>query len=263
MIYKVKLTPIAEKDFSKLDKSIQEQISKKIKKLKENPNLGKNLTSFLKNRKLLKVNKYRVLFFIENNDIVIIRIEQKKNIYTINENILKSPTEQILAEKIIIVNKIDEIVGQKEKYRLSKEDTFRTSCLVIKNNNNEILLAKRALSKKDKPGKWGFSVAGTNQANEDYVDCILRETEEELGILIADFELQLIEKIFIKEKSYQMFSCIYLVTVEDSEKFNINKQEVEKIEWYSKQKLEKELKENKDEYLDYIPKYLLKYYDIK
>jgi mRNA-degrading endonuclease RelE of RelBE toxin-antitoxin system len=73
MIYKVKLTPIAEKDFSKLDKSIQEQISKKIKKLKENPNLGKNLTSFLKNRQLLKVNKYRVLFFIENNDIVIIK----------------------------------------------------------------------------------------------------------------------------------------------------------------------------------------------
>lgn len=262
MKYEIIYNNKVKKDLFKLDKKIQTQIFKKIDKLKTE--IYGNLLSYsLKNVYKLKSGKYRILYIVKDKYIYILRIGHRKNVYTIKENTLKSSTKETLTEKITIVNKIDEIIGQKERYILSKEDIFRTSCLVIKNKNNEILLSKRATSKKDKPGKWGFSVVGTNQANEDYVDCILREAEEELGVLIADFELHLIEKIYIKEKNYQHFSCVFLVTIEDSQKFDIDKQEVEKIEWYSKEKLLKELKENKEEYLDYILKYLIKYYEIK
>ncbi len=261
MTYRIQFTSLAKKDFKNLDKSVKEQILKKIKKLQENPNLGKSLSYFLKNKKSLKVNKYRVLYFIANNDVVIIKIGHRKNVYNLKENILKSQKDNTLIEKITIVNQIDEIIGQKEKYALSKKDIFRLSCLVLRNKKNEILLAKRALSKKYYPGKWGLSVVGTNQANESYIDCILREAEEELGILIADFELRLVEKLFIKEKEKQRFTCIFLADFDESTKIRINKKEVKEVKWYTKEKLEKELKENKSEYIEHISKYLLKYYD--
>lgn len=264
MNYNLIISKNAYKDINKLSKENQIIILKKIYQLKENPNLGKPLLNILKKYKRLRVNKYRVLYFIKENDIVIVRIGHRKNIYDIKKkNSLREAQADNINEKIIIVNKLDEVIRVKERYLISKKDIYRVSVLIVKNSKNEILLAKRSLNKKKDPGLWGPSVAGTNALEEDYVGNILKEAEEEIGLLVADFELQLIEKVFIKSKNAQFFASIFLVTIDDynSKHLKIDKIEVDSIQWFSKAKLKKELKENSKYYFPIVNSFL-KYYNL-
>jgi isopentenyl-diphosphate delta-isomerase len=72
-----------------------------------------------------------------------------------------------MPEKIIIVDDEDNIIGIKEREEVDKKNLrYRCSALWVKNSKGEILLAKRALTKKHSPGKWGPAVAGTLAENE-------------------------------------------------------------------------------------------------
>ena len=130
------------------------------------------------------------------------------------------------------------------RYLISKKDIYRVSVLIVKNSKNEMLLARRSLNKNKNPGLWGPSVAGINAIDESYIDNILKETEEEIGLLISDYELKLIEKKFVDEKDSRFFVSIFLINVKDFNNFKIQKEEVDSVDWFSKSKLEKELKGN-------------------
>src|SRR3989338_2890412 len=85
--------------------------------------------------------------------------------------------------KIIIVNDRDEVIGSKERESLDySRDIYRVSALWIINDKGESLLAKRALTKKNHPGKWGPAAAGTVEEGESYESNIIKEAREELGI---------------------------------------------------------------------------------
>jgi mRNA interferase RelE/StbE len=70
MAYEVSLKPGAAKDFARLDKSVQRQLRKQLEKLKEKPELGKelgviadiDLTGFLSIRAVK--GRYRILYRI-------------------------------------------------------------------------------------------------------------------------------------------------------------------------------------------------------
>ena len=52
----------------------------------------------------------------------------------------------------------------------------------IINDNNEILVQKRAACKKNHPNKWDMPSAGHVDAGETIIEGAIRETYEELGI---------------------------------------------------------------------------------
>jgi mRNA interferase RelE/StbE len=82
-MYEVILKPLAEKFLKKLDNSIQKQIIKKLKELKENPQLGKPLLGNLAGLWSLRVNKYRAIYQIISGRLIIevLEIGHRKNIY--------------------------------------------------------------------------------------------------------------------------------------------------------------------------------------
>ena len=83
-MYEIKFDPNAEKFFYKLDKNIQNILGKKLEKLKEKPRLGKPLSGNLAGLWSLRVNKYRFIYKIINNKLLIIILDlgHRKNIYT-------------------------------------------------------------------------------------------------------------------------------------------------------------------------------------
>ena len=82
-MYSLKFEKRAADFFRKLDKNIQEKIGKKIEFLKNNPQLGKPLTGNLAGLWSLRVDKYRILYRILNDKLIILVLDigHRKNIY--------------------------------------------------------------------------------------------------------------------------------------------------------------------------------------
>jgi isopentenyl-diphosphate Delta-isomerase len=156
--------------------------------------------------------------------------------------------------KIIIVNKNDEIIGSKERGTLNQSDIYRVSALWIQNSRGEILLAQRSFNKKNNPGQWGPAVAGTIDEGESYESNIVKEAEEEIGL-----ENQKFQKSFhhFHDGEHRHFTQWFFALVDkETEDFTIQKEEVEKIKWFSKEELLNELKINSDKFLKVIPEYI-------
>ena len=89
-----------------------------------------------------------------------------------------------MVQNIIVVDENDNIIDNKPRDIVDEEGLiYRFSALWIKNSKRESFLAKRAYTKTHHPGKWGPAVAGTVDEGESYEDNMIKEAEEELGLI--------------------------------------------------------------------------------
>jgi isopentenyldiphosphate isomerase len=72
----------------------------------------------------------------------------------------------------------------------------------IVNSKNEVLLAQRHPQKKLWGGLWECSASGSVLAGEDSLQGALRETEEEIGIILPPTEAVLLESI-MRENNFR------------------------------------------------------------
>ncbi len=152
--------------------------------------------------------------------------------------------------KIPIVDENDNIIAYKERTDLEESCIYRVSYLWITDTEGKILLAKRALNKKHDPGKWGPAVAGTIEENETYEENIIKEAEEELGLV--NIEPTTGEKERVNAK-YHYFSQEFLLTLPSGfNNFKIQEDEVAEIKWFTEEDLKKEIKENPHIFLKVI-----------
>jgi isopentenyl-diphosphate delta-isomerase len=157
------------------------------------------------------------------------------------------------SNQITIVNKNDHIVGYKDRDTLTKHDLYRVSALWITNSHGEILLAKRHRTKMHHPEKWGPAVAGTVEKGETYRQNVIKEAREELGLK----NIQPTAGPKTKTNGqWRHFTQWYLIQVNLTIKqFKIQKNEVEKIKWFSPQKLKADLKTHPQKFLPTMKKY--------
>lgn len=81
MTYSIDYSTDAAKQLQKLDKKPAEQIFRKIHELKEKPLLGKPLRNIFKNHRRLHVGKYRIIYSIKGNTIIVAKIKHRKSVY--------------------------------------------------------------------------------------------------------------------------------------------------------------------------------------
>lgn len=81
--YKVFLTKQAQKGYKKLPKKIKSKCLKILKKLRLEPNLGKQLLGGLKNYRSIRLVNYRIIYKKEKNKliIIIVSIRHRKDVY--------------------------------------------------------------------------------------------------------------------------------------------------------------------------------------
>ena len=84
-MYSVKLTPTAIRRFKSLHPAMRKQLKAILKKLYENPYLGKALRNELVNFRSLKMKRYRVIYQIDNRnkEAIIYAIGHRRDIYEI------------------------------------------------------------------------------------------------------------------------------------------------------------------------------------
>lgn len=83
MSFDVILTSESEEFIKKCDKAIRNRIIKALRKLENEPESGKPLTSILTGLWSLKIGDYRAIYQIKNSEliIVVIKIGHRKNVY--------------------------------------------------------------------------------------------------------------------------------------------------------------------------------------
>ena len=150
--------------------------------------------------------------------------------------------------KIPIVDESDNIISYMDRDDRDENSIYRISYLWVTDTEGKILLAKRALNKKHDPGKWGPAVAGTVEENETYEENIIKESQEELGLVNIQPILGKKQRVSTK---YQYFSQEFLLILPSGfNDFTVQENEVAEVKWFTEEELKKEIKDNPNLFLN-------------
>jgi 8-oxo-dGTP pyrophosphatase MutT (NUDIX family) len=94
----------------------------------------------------------------------------------------------------------------------------------------EILLQKRALTKKKAPGYYHISSGGHINTDETPVEAAVRETSEEMGVSIDAAQLYLVQ-VVRTPRNWQDLAHVYCYELQGNETFSFDDGEVELVKW--------------------------------
>lgn len=183
------------------------------------------------------------------------------NIYTENKDFpkadlrVKSLTNvdiktifRVMGEEYLdIVDEQDNLIGRNTRKKVHDEfQIHRGVHVLIINSKGKLLLQKRSLNKDYYPGFFDISVGAQVVACESYLETAVREIKEELG-----FQPQKLIKI-CDYKSYstrqrenrRLFVCHF------EGPFEIDKNEVEFVEFFSPKTIKEEIEGNKKQFTE-------------
>lgn len=159
-----------------------------------------------------------------------------------------------MTEIIPIVDENDQVIGlvAKDKFDKTTGAIYRTVSLFLFNKKGQILIQRRALSKKTYAGKWDFAaVAGHVVFGESYLEAIQRETDEELGLKNIDFFE--VEKSFTKTKDgKRRFTQVFLAVGDFSlDDLQVPKSEIAEVKLIPLTDLKEMFAQNPDDFALY------------
>lgn len=152
---------------------------------------------------------------------------------------------------LAVVDECDEIIEFRprgEVHRLGLK--HRAAHILVFNRRGDLLLQKRSRTKEVAPGLWDSSAAGHVDGDEGYDDCARRELEEELGIR-PQAPLERLFKLDAGAENGWEFVWVYRCT--DEGPFTVERREIEAIDWFSAERLGRELIEQGDKFAGTVP----------
>ncbi len=63
------------------DKSVKDRLEKSIRKIVENPEIGKHLGYVLKGERTVRIPPFRLIYTISENRLILLRFEHRGNVY--------------------------------------------------------------------------------------------------------------------------------------------------------------------------------------
>ncbi|MBI5614581.1 mevalonate kinase [Candidatus Gottesmanbacteria bacterium] len=141
-------------------------------------------------------------------------------------------------ELFIVVDKNDEVIGYRSRADCHSDKTLihRSLDVVIFNDNGEILLQKRSMTKDTRPGYWGVSVGGHVSKGETYEDAAKREMKEELGVVLP---VTTAEKFLFEYPHETEIDVVF--TANSNGPFTPNTDEIDEVKFFSKNELSRKL----------------------
>jgi len=131
-----------------------------------------------------------------------------------------------------IVNENDEVVGEATRGEVHQNPKLihRVMHIWILNDNGEILIQQRSLTKDKDPGKWDISCGGHVQKDHDPEITAGRELQEELGIKAnCKFISRFIEKLPDQTEMVNLYYAIH------NGPFDFLKEEINQLKFFTKE----------------------------
>ena len=151
-------------------------------------------------------------------------------------------------ELVDIVDENNNLTGEVEDRWVAYEKGKwrRTVSSWIMNKKGEVLLQKRALTKRRTPGKWS-KTGGQVDKGESVGEAIFREVKEELGIEIPKEQIKVVN--IKKNEINRHFSYNYIFVVDYKiDEYTIQKEEVSDLKYITIEEMEKAIQEKDDKY---------------
>lgn len=129
-----------------------------------------------------------------------------------------------LDERFDIVDETDRVIGSatRRECHSNPELIHRTAYVLVFNPKGELFLQKRSQTKDTYPGKWSISVAGHVAQGEPYETTVVREMEEEIGIVL---KAEFLGKFLLLHEHEKEYSAVFRAY--SSGPFALNPKEIE------------------------------------
>ena len=173
-----------------------------------------------------------------------------------------------MSEKIYTLNENGSICGLKDRQYVHNNGILHSAvqCWVM-NSKGEVLIQRRAATKDRSAGKWDVSFGGhcaeTDNIANILINNIIKEGKEELGLDIAyDDIIKLGEVRYTsQENKNREILGIFLIKVEDHQKFIFEDGEVSEVMWINPEELHNNILHKPQEYANRLGAVtLLKFY---
>jgi len=157
-------------------------------------------------------------------------------------------------EMFVVVDENDNVIdtATRKECHSNNKIIHRGIHVFILNDKNEVLVPLRSKTKDACPNTLDYSTAGHVSPGETYKQTAIRETQEELGIEINENELIEIGKLPFTVENQSEIVVVFVVKMDIPIKdIKFDKTEVQKVEYYSVEKLKKMLEENEKKFIDF------------
>ena len=158
-----------------------------------------------------------------------------------------------MEEKVIIVDKNDNQIGLMPKLDAHKKGILhRAFSVFVLNNNNEIMLQKRAYNKYHSGGLWTNTCCSHQREGENSIEAGKRRLLEEMGF---ETELKIITSFIYKvefENGLTEHELDYLLIGKFFKSPVINKQEVADWKWMKIELIADDIKLNPNNYTSWF-----------
>lgn len=164
-------------------------------------------------------------------------------------------------ELIDVLDENQNIIDQKpRKYVHKNELLHKVIHLWIVNSKGEVLLQRRSQENSTYKGLWHVGVGGHVDAGASELDTVIRESEEEIGLVVDEKELvklhvfrdeAFVEELQLTEKAF-VHAFLLRKDIDISE-FKVDPSEVETVEYISLDKMKEEVSDDDIYWSKYLP----------
>ncbi len=158
-----------------------------------------------------------------------------------------------MIEQVVLVDELDNPIGTMEKMEAHEKALLhRAFSIFIFNNEGEMLLQQRALSKYHSGGLWTNSCCSHPKPNEKTLDAANRRLKEEMGFetdLIKAFDF-IYKAPFLNGLTEHEFDHVFIGFYNGI--VNVNSEEVANFEYVSFQKMEQLLINDPSAYTEWF-----------
>jgi isopentenyldiphosphate isomerase len=134
-----------------------------------------------------------------------------------------------------VINEDDEVIGQADEDEVRREGLLsRVAFILLVNSRKELLLQQRSAGKETYPLYWSGAAAGHVDSGETYEQAAIRELAEELGV---EAPVRFLGKYLSKEDREMV---AMFLTFHDGP-YEIERNEIEKIDFFSVERLRREM----------------------
>ena len=138
---------------------------------------------------------------------------------------------EVSQELLDVVDENDHVVAVKTRGEIhAKGLMHRAVHILVFNDEQQLFVQKRSMTKDECPGLWDTSAAGHVDSGEAYASCAIRELAEELGIQV-NAPLQYLFQLSPELATGMEHAAVY--RYDDNGPFQLQESEIDEGVWIS------------------------------